>query len=339
MSRPFDPPASSREQVARERTTTRRWATVAGAWGLATTTVGTAVGATLQVLGSPDAAARLGILGLVCGLGLGAVALFLERGQARGRPALVDGQGIRDRPLHGAMLGLPIVIALPALLWLVVIASVALGSAIVGVLFGLGALALAFAGLRVLAEHRLARALESLEGRREPGATDELEALARSPLSPRSIRRTALLSVAMLRLQEGRGLEALSWLEDIDDGEAGAWAATGRAMASLLLGQDPTDAEAHLAAAFDSPHAGEVRAQADAVRILVVWRREGPQEARRLAETLGIDGATPLQLALLAQLRVMGGDESGARALRSEQVQALLVSGLGRAIPELAYVP
>ncbi len=335
MSRPFDPPASSRD-LARERTTTRRWALVVGAWGLATTTVGTAVGATLQVLGTPDAAARLGILGLVAGLGVGGIALLLEREQASGRPELVDSRGFGDRPLHGAVLGLPILVALPALLWLVVIASVARGSVLVGILFGVGALGLAFAGLRVLARHRLARALEGLEGRREGGATDELELLARSPLSPGRIRRTARLSVGLARLQQGRGLEALAWFESLDDGEAGAWASTGRAMASLLLGQDPCIAEAHLAEAFASPHAGEVRAQADAVRILVVWRRDGPGDARTLAESLRSARATPLHLALLAQLRAMDGDRDGAEALDSESVRDLVSSALGRAIPELS---
>ncbi|MEO0606306.1 MAG: hypothetical protein AAF211_33060, partial [Myxococcota bacterium] len=126
MSLPFDPPASLPAELARERTTARRWALVVGAWGLATTAVGTAAGATLQVMGNPDAAARLGLLGLVAGVCLGMVALLLERTQASRRPELLDGRGLGDRPLHGAVLGLPIVIALPALLWLVVIASVAL---------------------------------------------------------------------------------------------------------------------------------------------------------------------------------------------------------------------
>lgn len=338
MSRPFDPPAPTPvdpREVARERTTTRRWALVVGAWGLSTTALGTALGATLQIVGSPDAAARYGILGLVSGLVVGGLALALERGQASHRPELLDSAGVGDRPLHGAVLGLPIALALPALLWLVVVASVALRSAIPAVLFGSGALALAFAGLQVLARHRLARALEDLQTRRHPGATDTLEVLARSPLSPRSVRTTAQLSVAMTRLQEGRGLEALGWFEGIDDGEAAAWAATGRAMASLLVGQDPADAEAHLTSAFDSEHAGVVRAQADAVRILVVWRREGPEPARRLAEALLTDAATPLHLALLARLCALGGDPQRAAQLDSPTVQALVDSGLGRAIGEL----
>ncbi|MEM6929095.1 MAG: hypothetical protein AAF602_19310 [Myxococcota bacterium] len=339
MSRPFDPPASLPAELARERTTARRWALVVGAWGLATTVVGTAVGATLQVLGAPDAAARLGLTGLVAGLGLGSVALFLERTQASRRPELLDGRGLGDRPLHGAVLGLPIVIALPALLWLVVVASVALESAIPAVLFGAGALGLAIAGFRVLAHHRLARALEAMEGRREPGSTSTLELLAESPLSPRQVRRTAKLSIAMTRLQEGRGLDALGWFEDLDDGEIGAWAATGRAMASLLLGQDPSDAEVHLAAAFESPWANEVRAQADAVRILVVWRRDGARAARALAESLRSAGSTPLHLALLVRLRAIAEDTSGAAALESDGVRALISSGLGRAIPELTPSP
>ncbi|MEO0603117.1 MAG: hypothetical protein AAF211_16880, partial [Myxococcota bacterium] len=192
-----------------------------------------------------------------------------------------------------------------------------------------------FAGFRVLAHHRLARALEAMEGRRTPGSTATLELLAKSPLSPRQVRRTAKLSVAMTRLQEGRGLDALGWFEDLDDGEIGAWAATGRAMASLLLGQDPDDAEVHLNAAFESPWANEVRAQADAVRILVVWRRDGPREARSLAESLRSGASTPLHLALLARLRGVTDDGPGAASLESEAVRALLDSGLGRAIPEL----
>lgn len=336
MSRPFDPPTSSMTRAsARERTTTRRWALVMGSWGLSATAVGTTAGATLQLLGSPNAAARLGILGLFAGLGIGVIALLLERDQASRRPALVTGGGASDRPLHGALLGLPIALALPALLWMVVVASVAMGSALIGAFFGLGALGLAFAGLRVLAQHRLARALEALEEGRTPRSTDALEVLAKSPISPRHVRTTAQLSVAMSRLQEGRGLEALGWLESIEVGSAAAWAATGRAMASLLLAQDPSDAESHLAAAFDSEHVNDVRAQADAVRVLIVWRRDGPRAARTLAESLRSASATPLHLALLARLRALDGDHEGEDELSSEAVATMVDSGLGRAIPEL----
>ncbi|MEN0063088.1 MAG: hypothetical protein AAGA48_13115 [Myxococcota bacterium] len=334
MSRPFDPPAASRT-VTRERIATRRWASVVGAWGLATTAVGTAIGVTIQILGTPDAAARLGIFGLLAGLGTGALALVIERAQSARRPELVDGHGISDRPLHGALLGVPIALALPASLWLVVIVSVAMNSAVPAVLFGLLALALAFAGLRVWAQHRLTRALEALAPPPNADALASLRTLAQSPLSPKQVRMTAQLSIAFTQLQQGQGLEALGWFEGIDDGEAAAWATTGRAMASLLLGQDPRDAEAHLAQAFESPYANAVRAQADAVRILVLWRREGSEPARTLAEALRSATATPLHLALLARLREQAGDLEGAQALTTESVEAFLASGLGRAIPEL----
>lgn len=338
MSLPFDPPAVPKDDpgtVMRERRVTQRATLVVGAWGLATTAVGTAIGVTLQILGSPNASAVFGVGGLVMGLAAGVGVLVLERTQARGRPALVGARGLDERPLHGAVLGLPIVLALPAVLWLVVVGSLAVQSLVPAGLFGLGALALAFAGLQVLAQHRLARALESLDEAPSEEAMLRLTTLAKSPLTPRAARRTAQLAVAMTRLQEGRGLEALGWFEGIEDGEAAAWAATGRAMASLLLAQAPSDAEAHLQAAFDSDHANAVRAQADAVRVLVVWRRDGPDAARRLAEQLHGTDATPLHLALLARLRAITGDEDGAFALDTPAIRALVASGLGRAIPEL----
>ncbi|HHO54594.1 MAG TPA: hypothetical protein ENK18_27895 [Deltaproteobacteria bacterium] len=330
---PFEPPVRDPAQLEAHASTTR-WGGVVGAWGLSGAVVGTSVGATLQLTGAGSSAALLaGTGGLSLGAVLGIGALLWDR--AVDRPALVDGLGGTSRPLHGAVLGIPILLALPALLTLVVVATVALGSALPALIFGATALGVVLAGQRVWSSHRLARALEALEAGRQEEARHTLQRLAQRWWVSARARQTARLDLAMLALQEGQATEALRWLEGLEGGIAGAWASLGRALACLLLDEPHERAEAHLRQALTGPRARAIQAQADAVRILVVWRGKGADEARRLAEQLHGPGATPLHEALLARLRAGAGDDLGAQALSRGPVQALVASGLGRAIEEL----
>ena len=330
---PFDPPEPWPSQRRPPSRATSRWGLVVGTWGLCGAVVGTAVGVTLQVTqGMAGASAQAGIGGMVAGAGLGLVVLLADRAWARQRPALVTGRGDASRPMHGAVLGTPILLALPALLVLVVVGSVGLQSVIPGLVFAMVALALGWAGQRVWSGHRLARALELVEAGRPGAAGAALSALARHPVASRQARRTARLNLGMLALQEGRGADALDALQGLSEGEAGAWAAVGRALAHLLLDRPPERAEADLKLVSARGASASVLAQADAVRILVVWRRSGPEDAFDLGQRLDGPMATPLHHALLGALR----DRLGVDPVPSpEAVVALRCSGLGRSIPEL----
>jgi hypothetical protein len=90
-----------------------------------------------------------------------------------------------------------------------------------------------------------------------------------------------------------------------------------------------------LSKAMTGPGARAVQPEADAVRVLLVWRKDGEAEAREIGEELVGPGATALHRALVAALRERAGDADGARALRTEDVQGLLMGGMARAIPEL----
>jgi hypothetical protein len=88
------------------------WVAVLVAWALAGATLGTAIGATLQVLGFVGNGAPIGLgTALFSGL-LGGGALILERSRSEGRPELVDTRGLRSRPLHGVLLAVPVAVSL-----------------------------------------------------------------------------------------------------------------------------------------------------------------------------------------------------------------------------------
>jgi hypothetical protein len=326
----FEPPLVDREPWMYS------WILVIGAWALAGAAVGTAAGITAQwVRGIAAAGAVAGIGGIFVGGMFGAAALASERARSVYRPELTDARGARVRPLHGALLALPSGVAVPALLWLVVLGTVALRSWVPAATFGTGAFVVGWASVRAVARHRLTRALEALEQGRPEDAVGPLHQLASSWLAGRSVRGAAALNLAMLALNAGNAEETLRWASQVRVGAGRAWAATTRALALLLRGDPPEDAEEALAEAARAPAARAVQPESDAVRILVVWRREGEAPARRLAEGLYGPAATALHRALLARLRERTGEADGARELRTAEVQALLGGGLGGAIAEL----
>jgi hypothetical protein len=327
---PFEAPLAEHEPVV------VTWGMVLGSWGLGGAALGTAAGLTAQLFEAPSGfAPGLGIGGMLAGAVLGAGALVVERDRSLRRPLLVDGVGTPQRPLHGAVLGVPVLVAVPSLLWLVGACLVGFRQPLAAGAFGMVALVVGWAGLRVLGRHRLTRALEALElGRTERGVP-LLHALAEAWWPGRSTRAAARLNLALLALNAGNGDEAIGWAAPIRGGAAGAWAATARALGLLLRGDPLEDVEACLVVALGSPGARAVRPEADAVRVLVVWRRDGPEAAREVGEALLDPTSTALHRGLLASLRARAGDGAGAAALRTPEVGALVSSGLGSAIPEL----
>lgn len=327
----FDAPiAIERDPVA------YTWVLVLGSWGLAGVSVGTAIGVTLQVTRAmADAGAVFGMSGMAIAALVGGLALAVERTRSEARPELIDARGITSRPLHGLLLGIPVVAALPSLVWLAVIGSVALGSLIPALTFAMVALGVAWGGMRVWARHRLARALEALELGRTDDALRVLGRLGTSWSTGRNVRSAARLNLAMLALNAGNGDEALQWVDGVTGGVAGAWAATTRALGLLLRGDPPADAEEWLTIAVSAPGARAVQPETDAVRVLLVWRQDGAATARDVAEQLYGPTATVLHRALLAALRERAGEIDGARELRTDDVKSLLAGGLGGAIVEL----
>lgn len=310
------------------QTSSHRWLAVLGSWGMAGASAGSAVGGVMQaVQGVEGASSAFGTAGIAVGAGLGALALIAERKASEARPVLMDARGQPSRPLHGALFAVPVGVALPSLLVLGLVASLSLGSLVPLAAFGATAFAVAWAGLRVWSTHRFTTALEAVEEGDHALAHDRLASLADSWVASRSARGAARLNLGMIALQDGRGADALAWIEGMS-GTPPAWAHAGRALA-LLLQQRPEEAEAALGAGLASDGARLVQEQLDAVRVLLIWRTEGPEAARLLGERLGGPAATPLHRAMLAALRPEPGS-------LDDEVQALVASGLGRALPELA---
>ncbi|MEQ1565258.1 MAG: hypothetical protein ABMA64_06440, partial [Myxococcota bacterium] len=251
------------------------------------------------------------------------------------RPELTDASGRRIRPLHGALFAAPAAVGVPALAALAAVGSVAVGSAVPGVAFGLGAALVGWGGVRSIARHRLTRALEALERGQLAEGIEVLHALAATWFAGRGVVSTARLNLSMLALNAGNADEALAWASGVRGNAARSWASTTRALALLIRGDPPEDAEDALADAARGAAGRAVQPESDAVRILVVWRRDGEESARQLAEALYGPGATPLHRALLARLRERCGSAGGAAELRSAEVHALLAGGLGGAIAEL----
>ncbi len=332
MTSPFEPPGTERTSASYSVLL------VVGTWGLAGAAVGTAIGTTLQLTRAlAGGGAIVGISGMAIGGVLGALALQAERHRAAGQPALVDERGQSTRPLHGALFVVPILALVPALSWLVVVGSVGLNSVVPAIAFGVLAVAVLWASRRVVSRHRLARVLQALEAGSVHEGTSGLEALAAARWPTASVRATARLNRAMLALAEGDLETAQHWFAGLH-GIAAGWAHVGLGLIMLLRG-GPEAASEHLTAALTGPASRGVQAQADAVRVLLVWRTAGEAEAHRIAEQLLSPDATGLHRALLAALRLQGGDAAGGEALCTPEVLAFVQTGLGQTVPELRSLP
>jgi hypothetical protein len=184
-----------------------------------------------------------------------------------------------------------------------------------------------------MGRHQLTRALQALESGDIEGGTGQLDRLAQAWWPTKGARATARLNLAMLALSEGDLEGAARWYEGLH-GVAAGWAEVGLALIAVLRGAHEAAGE-HLAIALTGPAARSIQPQADAVRVLLVWRTEGEAEARRVGEELLGPGATPLHRALVASLRHRVGDAAGAAEVRTDEVADLLRTGLGLTIPEL----
>lgn len=329
MTEPFEPPV--------ERATRPALAgTVVLAWMMAGAAVGMAGGLTAQMVGMPPSVASgLGI-GLTALTTLaGVIAFWVERGLSKSRPALLDGHGRMSRPLHGALFALPILIAGPALLTLIIVGSVATQSLVPALIFGVGGFGLGWAARRVASAHTLTAALEALEAGDILDAKARLHRLDAGWGATRSGRTMARLNLGMLALGEGDLDRAASFYGQVETGAGSAFARAGLALVRVL--QDRLDeAEIVLLEAMNGPGSTVIQGQVDAVRLLLLMRRNDPA-AKPMAEQLLTEESGELFRGLLALLRVQNGDSAGAQSLMDRNTsQALEESGWREVIPEIA---
>ena len=145
-----------------------------------------------------------------------------------------------------------------------------------------------------------------------------LQALAGHPLATRRTRRSASENLGAMALNQGDAAGAVHWYERAGN-RAPVWA--GLALARLIQGR--TDlADGLMRQALQARGARSVQRELDAVRVLLVWRQDGADAARELADRMDRPGAGPLFLALRA-------------AARGEPLDGGVPPGLVAVVPEL----
>lgn len=331
MTDPYQAPVEARPASG--------WALVVAAWGIAGFTLGIAVGFTARALGAPGWSTTLGGAVGMLALGMaGVVVARMERWSAAERPSLVDGRGRVRQPVHAWVFAPPALVLLPALLWLGAGSAWALGSVWGAFPFAAVALGLVLAARQSLAGHRFAVALQLLESGQSEEGTSALEALAGRRWVPARVAVVARVNLGLAALARGDLTSANHWFSGAGTGPGGAWALTGLALVKVLDGAHD-EAEALLAEAMTGASARHVQPQADAVRLLLVLRREGEGAARTLGENLVGPTSTTLFRGLLGAIRRSAGDDSGADALlNAATVQELRAMGLSRQLPELGAI-
>lgn len=308
---------------------------IVGGWAMTGAVLGTLVGATLQLVGVLPSVVPLTLaVALFAGF-LGAVAWGVDRRLAEGRTPVLDGRGRRRVPAGVWLLGLPLAALVPSLIGLVVIASVRAESIVPGLLFLLVAGGMALLVRPLVATHRLTRAITAAELGRDDDARERLERIHASVWTPRSGRAQAALNLGLLCLQAGELDDAARWYARPRRGRARAFAQTGLALVHALQGQLDASEEA-LAQAMATGAGRAIQGEVDAVRLLVVLRREGPAAARPLGEQLVGPGAGALFLGLLAVSRAATGSAGAAAEILTPEVRAHLQgTSFARSIPEL----
>jgi hypothetical protein len=306
------------------------------AWMMSGGAMGVAVGLTAQLLGTATALAMPAGLACIATMTIGGlVALGVERRLSRNRPAVLARSGRHERPLHAALYAVPLALAIPPMLVLVVVGSVATSSLVPAMVFGIGGFGLGWAARRLASSHTLTSALEALEIGDVRRAHDLLTRLEAGWISTRSGRVTARLNLGMLALSQGELEKAALYYEGIDSGPGRTFALAGLALVRVL--QDRLEEAEHaMHAAMEGSAVHLVQGQLDTVRLLLLMRTEDDATARHTGEQLLTAESGELFLGLLGLLRLRSGDTPGARALVHHHTRdALATSGWSDVIPEI----
>ena len=303
-SQPFAPPEEGRDDLS-------AGAVVVGIWAFAGASIGTATGATLEVLGMVSGVASIGILtGGLSGF-VGFFAFLLERRLSHQRPAVADSRGRMRRPMRGWIYGMPLFFLVAGLMVLVVIGSVRSASVIPGLLFLVAAVGLMWFGRPLLSSSRLTQALQAAESGDPESAVHQLEDLHKAWWATRSGRNHARLNLGFFALQRGALDEAASWYLLATTGASAGFSASGLALIRVLQGKF-AEAESCLASAAGSRAGKALQGEIDGVRLLLILRKDGPEAARELGDRLTGPGMGSLFLGILAAAHRQTGDLEGA---------------------------
>ena len=304
------------------------------AWGLAFGALGLLL---MTVNGMGTGAENLWWVpdGLIIGLALGYSAWSWNTKVYRPGRGFMDVRGRQRFPIHAALLAVPIVVAVPTLMMLAVVGSVAVGSPAPALVFSGLAFTVLWAGRRAWSLHVLEVGVGLADAGKTKEAMRNLLALEAAFWALPHSRLVARWNLGMIELRKGNLDDAAHWLAIPAKGSVKAFAAASLALVRVLQGSH--DAARRLLSTIDGGAAGKVvRSQADAVRVLLILRTEGSAEAYALAERLLGDRAGSLLIGLAAWLRLESGDEPGARDLLEmggrERIEA---EGLRTVVTEL----
>lgn len=266
-----------------------------GAWGL----LGAAAGLAVDLLPASVVAADLSLAapGTWTGVGVGLVASWSLRG--------ADGQGWPAITARWAPVGL----AIPVVLVLGVLGTVALEDATAAAVAVPCAGALAAFAWRGLGREVLARAVVRWS---VDGSTAGLERVAAGPWTP-AVRAAAWHGLAMDALRAGAAGAAVAHLDRVRSGALDDEVAVARALLAAV-GDAPADADAWLGRVSPRRRSGALEARADAVRLLIATRARHP-DAAALAERLVARPCAALTRGLAAWHRWHAGDLDGAFSL------------------------
>ena len=244
-----------------------------------------------------DGSSTLGIGGGVGFALLGWMIWRIDRTDAANRPAIPDRDGAEHVPVHFAAWAPALVLLIIALLWQGLVLSLGMISLMPMFFFGPAALVAAWVLLRTWGRQQLTTALQDAVDGREDQARRRLVAVAGNSLMPRKLRLQACETLGQLALQRADHHGALNWFSRVPD-RAGSF--VGLALAHALV-QDNERSWAVLQHALMAPDVADIQHEADGVRLLLVWRMEGRQDAADLARRIGSGGG--LFVALWARLR------------------------------------
>lgn len=305
-------------------------------WAMGGTALGAAVGAWLQIFGQLHTLVGPAFGGGISFFFLGLISHRAERHWAMSRKQMLDGRGRLVRPMAAWLMMLPMTLGALGFLGLVVVAALRSGSTSPLLVFVIAAIGFIGVSRPVLGGRSLRRAVEALDAGRVGEAKRRLMQIEAAVWWTRSVRSMAALNLGLMSVSAGDFEEAGQWYARAAEGKARALAWTGLSLVRALQLRFG-EAEDLLHRASATGEGRHAQAEIDGVRLLIVLRRDGAEDARQLGERIWGTAPGGLFLALLATARHNAGDVEGARELVLSEPAAreTLDGAFGTVIPEL----